>query len=61
MRGHRVEVTDIEASLRAHPAVREAIVAMVDDGPSPEALATRLSRRSPEEVEAMIRRFEERP
>jgi amino acid adenylation domain-containing protein len=32
VRGHRVELSEIEAALAAHPAVREAVVALAEEG-----------------------------
>jgi amino acid adenylation domain-containing protein/non-ribosomal peptide synthase protein (TIGR01720 family) len=61
LRGHRIEVGEVEAALRAHPAVRESAVVVhadehgerlvafvvVTDGAEPDELRSHLARRLP--------------
>ncbi|HSG49666.1 MAG TPA: amino acid adenylation domain-containing protein, partial [Longimicrobiales bacterium] len=64
VRGHRVEVGEIEAALAAHPAVREAVVGLADPedprAPTParDELAEALGRLSPQEAESILRTVE---
>jgi amino acid adenylation domain-containing protein len=39
LRGYRIEAGEIEAALRQHPAVREAVVTVVGEPPEPQRLA----------------------
>lgn len=45
LRGHRIELADIESTLLRHPAVREAAVILVDDPPGNKRLVAYLSAR----------------
>jgi amino acid adenylation domain-containing protein len=57
IRGHRVELGEVEAALSQHPGVREAIVAAVDDPHDEKTLVAYLTRRSAGLSAAELRRF----
>ncbi len=48
LRGFRIELGEIEARLREHPAVRDAVLVVRDDGPSPQLVAYATPRSEPE-------------
>lgn len=53
VRGNRVEPAEVEAVLRAHPAVREAFVYGIDRGRPTEAVAAIVSGESANELELL--------
>jgi amino acid adenylation domain-containing protein len=57
IRGHRVELGEVEAALSKHPDVREAIVAAVDDPHDDKTLVAYLTKRSAGLSAAELRRF----
>ncbi len=54
IRGHRVELEDIEAALRDHPAVADAAVAVHGAGPSPVLAAHVVGDAEPVELRAWL-------
>jgi len=57
VRGYRVEPEDIEKTLVAHPAVRDAAVVVHRDAPDPAVLAASLSKRP--DAEALLKALED--
>jgi amino acid adenylation domain-containing protein len=60
LRGLRVELGEIEAQLRTHPAVREAVVLALGDAPGDRRLAAWYVADEPLDVEALRRHLGER-
>jgi len=58
LRGFRVELGEVESTLRTHPAVREAVVLLRDDGPGEARLAAYVigDAVTPAELRAHVRR-----
>ncbi len=57
IRGHRIELAEIEAVLRTDPEVKEAIVAVLPDGAPAEDLAAYVTLHGPSPVEPLRQRL----
>jgi hypothetical protein len=54
VRGHRVEIGEVEAAIQQHPSVKEVVVQVLDAEQSTDDLLARLSLFSSEEVSEML-------
>jgi amino acid adenylation domain-containing protein/non-ribosomal peptide synthase protein (TIGR01720 family) len=54
VRGHRVEIGEVEAAIQRHPAVKEVVVQVLDADQSADDLLARLSQFTSEDVSEML-------
>jgi len=54
VRGHRIEIGEVEAAIRQHPSVKDVVVQVFDGDESVDVLLTCLSQFSSEEVSEML-------